>query len=719
MSAPCRVVVPLLLALAGGVTAADVATPLDDAALLDESGWVEAVSRRRQRVETAPQPVTVLTAADLVNTPATTIPDRLRYVPGVDVYQSRHGQYDVGLNGWNALNNNRIQVQVDGEELRQEEFGAVTWIGAVHQSAVRSLEIIKGPSSVAYGANAFGGVIAIQERQADHQHRLWLNSAIGDYGRYEADGTGMGPLGTWGYYRFSVGGTALDDLPGTVSPVPVVPSARTGGTSTADMATGHWTSTLGVLLPRDHRLEGTWKGQRQSTWELVDDYDLGSNDTTTDWNDLVLRLRGPVLDARYRRRWSDRVYEGQKSIYDPTRDWRYIQAGFDSMEDVARAQINLSSAGNTVSFGGEYRVWRSTSNLWGDGDYLNDASWTRVDITNRAVFAEDQWTPASWLALTAGLRYDDHSVVDANWSPRLAVNLIPDRTQYVLLSYSSGYRNPAPLETQIRELYFAADPDIRAEKVHALELAWRKRWSDLDASTGLGSFLSRANGLILPMPLSPAAMQANWYRWLGSGPDVTRQPGPFLAYTNVDNPALLGGIDGEGKIRLGDSPAVLWTNATWQEFHFTDPIVYASPGFIDPVSGGTLFRFARVLPRDINGPPRFKASLGCNTDRGPLLAGVVGRYVSAREAFSIGNSDLSQIGYVGVQTIPEYTALDATLGWRFWSGDGLIRVAVMDLLDQGGEQVYSTTTLVLTRDLEQAAPSTIGRTWTIQGQIGF
>nr|MDA3961447.1 hypothetical protein [Planctomycetota bacterium] len=51
---------------------------LDDLTFLDESQWVEAVSRRRQPIAMAPQSVTVLDAEDLALSPAVSIPDRLR-----------------------------------------------------------------------------------------------------------------------------------------------------------------------------------------------------------------------------------------------------------------------------------------------------------------------------------------------------------------------------------------------------------------------------------------------------------------------------------------------------------------------------------------------------------------------------------------------------------------------------------------------------------------
>jgi len=145
-----------LLVVAAACPAAEF-DALPDVAVIDEHAWTMAASRRRQRLETAPQPVTVISGNELNDTPATTIADRLRYVPGVDVYQARNGQYDIGLRGWNGVVNNRVLVLVDGDPFRQEEFGLVHWTGALFHSDIERIELIKGPASPSYGANAFGG----------------------------------------------------------------------------------------------------------------------------------------------------------------------------------------------------------------------------------------------------------------------------------------------------------------------------------------------------------------------------------------------------------------------------------------------------------------------------------------------------------------------------------------------------------------------------------
>lgn len=718
MARPMRRVVAMLPLLAGlSAAESDAAAPVDEAALVDDGGFVEAVSRRRQRIETAPQAVAVLSAADLVATPAWTIPDRLRYVPGVDVYQARHGQYDVGLNGWNGLLNNRMLVVLDGQEYRQEEFGAVHWIGAVNQSDVRRIEVVKGPASVTYGANAFGGAVAIIEREPDQQHRLYGAGWIGLPALGDADATALGPLGSRFYYKVSAGGTRLDDLPAADSGLGSIDHPRLGRTGDRDLVTGRARATLGVRLPWNHRLEATWRLVDQSTHEMVDDFDVGANATSTRADDLVVAVRGPVLDLGWRHRRADKNYQNQKAYYNPWRDFAYVQSSFDDTEDTLRGQVNLDTGANTLSLGGEWNHWRSASNLW-DGWYLLPWTWKTVSTVNVAGFVEDQLRLSPRLALTAGLRADDHSRTGLHWSPRLAVNWSPDREQFVLLSWSSGYRQPSPIEAFLEEFYFTSSPSLDVERISTVQLSWRRRHRSLDLDYGAEGFASRANGLIMPLPLSGAAAGANYARWYATGPDITQQPGPFLAYQNLDNPVRTLGLEAQARGRLGSWPLWLWGNGTWQRARFEQPLVFACDGFA--AGGRQLFRFHRDLDRADGAPPEWKANLGLDLQHGHLFGSLAGRLVTGRIVHAVANSVLLDSGYVDQRTVDGYIACDASLGWNFVPGRAsFLRLAALDLFGTGHYETAEQPGWVQRMGLAMEGPSTIGRSIALQGGCEF
>ncbi len=697
-------------------------SPVADMALIDEHQWVEAVSRRRQRVETAPQAVTVLDSRDLTGTPAVTLPDRLRYVAGIDVYQSRHGQFDIGMRGYDNQLNNRILVIADGREFKQEEFGSVVWRGTIALSDVERVEIIKGPASVGYGANAFGGVIALQGRQPGQRHEAHVLADLGWPRHEEIDATALGPLGPLFYYKVGAGWTRLGDLRGVDSGLAHVDDPHTGETGADDLLASRYGATLGLRLPVEHRLEARYEGHDVRRWEFVDDLDSGSNATSFRDDDLSLAITGPVLQARQLHHHAYKTYQTQKTLYVPAEQFRYTQAGFVNDEDDTRVQLNAPSLGpHRMSIGGEYDRWRSRSNLWGRASRYDDRStWALVDTTNRAVFGEDQLRLDPGALVTAGVRYDRHSEFGGHTSPRIALNLTPDSDQFVLLSYSSGYRLPTPIESHISEYYFKSDPNLNAETIQAVELGWQGRfWRD-DLTLGANAFFNRSNRQIWLQPLPETEMAANYNAWLASGPDLSRPPGPFFAYRNLDNPADVWGVELSERWRLPQLPLTLWSNGTWQHYRHAHDIVYRSAGFVDPVSGGTLFRFDRDFGRDVDAPPRWKANVGLTYDDGRWFGGLAGRYVSSRRVFSFGNSFFNLGDPIEVQNVPAYTAVDATVGVAFGGhGEHFVRLSVLDLFDSGHYESFQArqTTLVATREREYS--SEIGREITVQGGLNF
>ena len=103
----------------------DPVIALDDLSLIDERLWVEAAAHDAQPLSIAPARVEVLTEEDLLYSPAATLPDRLRYVPGIDVYQHLHGQFDVGLRGYNGLNTPRTPGDRRRARIRLRRIGRV------------------------------------------------------------------------------------------------------------------------------------------------------------------------------------------------------------------------------------------------------------------------------------------------------------------------------------------------------------------------------------------------------------------------------------------------------------------------------------------------------------------------------------------------------------------------------------------------------------------
>jgi iron complex outermembrane recepter protein len=90
------------------------------------------------------------------------LPMALREVPGVDLVQSGMNDFNVNARGFNSTLNRRVLVLQDGRDLAIAFLGSQEWNAmAVPSDEISKMELVRGPGSALYGANAFFGVLNI------------------------------------------------------------------------------------------------------------------------------------------------------------------------------------------------------------------------------------------------------------------------------------------------------------------------------------------------------------------------------------------------------------------------------------------------------------------------------------------------------------------------------------------------------------------------------
>jgi iron complex outermembrane receptor protein len=121
---------------------------IDEFTFLEDAEMVESASRHRQEIGMSPSAVTVLTREDVEASGATTIPDLLRLVPGMDVVAvSPSFAHTSSRMHW-ANANNHYQVLIDGRDAVNELLGATPWHAeTVSLDDVERIEILRGPAS--------------------------------------------------------------------------------------------------------------------------------------------------------------------------------------------------------------------------------------------------------------------------------------------------------------------------------------------------------------------------------------------------------------------------------------------------------------------------------------------------------------------------------------------------------------------------------------------
>src|SRR6202163_4306953 len=148
---------------------------------------------------TLTQPVTVLLGEDLRARGVTRVSDALREVPGAMLVQS--GSYGAVTSLFLRGGESRYtKVLIDGVAVNAD--GGFFDFSHLTTDNIDRIEIVRGPASVLYGADAVTGIVQIFTRRGSDQRRASIGARGGTYHSLDFDGDALGstPLG-----GFSVG----------------------------------------------------------------------------------------------------------------------------------------------------------------------------------------------------------------------------------------------------------------------------------------------------------------------------------------------------------------------------------------------------------------------------------------------------------------------------------------------------------------------------------
>lgn len=126
---------------------------------------VVTASRVAQAPLDSPSTLAVITAEEIRRAGASDVPDLLRRLAGVDVMQLSAGHADVAIRGFQRKLNNKVLVLIDGRSTYIDFLGTTFWSSfPIELEEIERIEVIRGPGSAVYGANAVTGVINVITR---------------------------------------------------------------------------------------------------------------------------------------------------------------------------------------------------------------------------------------------------------------------------------------------------------------------------------------------------------------------------------------------------------------------------------------------------------------------------------------------------------------------------------------------------------------------------
>ncbi len=143
--------------------------------------------------------VTVIEPAEIARSGAQSLAELLQRQPGIEIVQNGGAGSSSGV-FLRGTNRGQTLVLVDGLRVASSSVGATT-LETIPLAEIERIEILRGPASSIYGADAIGGVIQVFTRRGGSA--LGANASVG-YGTYSTTAVAGGVSGTLGPLRFAV-----------------------------------------------------------------------------------------------------------------------------------------------------------------------------------------------------------------------------------------------------------------------------------------------------------------------------------------------------------------------------------------------------------------------------------------------------------------------------------------------------------------------------------
>jgi iron complex outermembrane receptor protein len=515
----------------------------DDQMLLMLSGDEQLVSIATgtpQPVSKAPSVATVITAADIKTSGATTLSDILESVPGLHV--SRSGLLWAPLysiRGIQTLYTPEVLIMINGIPLTNSYYGdRGRLMGDIPLEHIARIEVIRGPGSAVHGAEAVSGAINIITKTAGEIEGTESGLRAGSYRTYDGwlqHGGKWGEVDVAAYLRMgttegsngTVGAdaqTALDQAFGTHASN--APGRTQNGYDSIDarldMSLDHWRLRLGHVDRPNHgtgtgvadALDPLTKGHGKYTnadltWhnpKFTENWALTAQasyyDISEEENDITLFPAGSAFPLALPGGTGSAIgmvgrpehWERQERL-----NFSALYGGFETHKLRAGAGYNLIDM---------YRVTETKNFTFvyvpgvGNVPMCINLACSIVEATpanglafltphgRRSVFAylQDEWTLAPDWHLTTGLRHDKYSDFGSTTNPRIA--LVWD-TAYNLTSklmFGRAFRAPSVVELYtVNNPQAIGNPNLKPESISTTELAFA--WQPTSSlRTGLNLF---------------------------------------------------------------------------------------------------------------------------------------------------------------------------------------------------------------------------------------
>jgi outer membrane receptor protein involved in Fe transport len=665
----------------------------------------------------APAATTVITRDVVETSAAQGYGDLLRAIPGLNAVQFSARDVVVATRQNTSSLFPGLLAILDGRPLYLDFLGIVLWdLASNSPFSVEQIEVVRGPASAVWGANAYAGVVNIITRSPRAAEGGWLVARGGLFGRNAGSTAGEGAGTLYGFdgsvsrapseqlaYRISAGLYHSGPYARPTGRIPRVPHPLDpdfivgGGFYPADEAGYPAYENRGTTQPRfDVRIDRELDGESS---RLTLNAGVAGTDGLiyTGVGPLEIESGGYLAHVQAALSKGNLRVAGFANLFDVegpillglTPDSSPIRVAVHTRSFDLGLSDFIGAPSQIISFGANVR----------QNQFNMTIAPAAEDRSEFGAYLQDE-VFAGPFRLSLGLRADKFDNLDAVvLSPRIAAMYLVGRDHSLRLSYNRAFRSPSvtdnfqltpfvtpvdlrfltgSLPEELRPLVASplpiamqlrGSPDLKAESLRALELAYVGTFNER-TTVGLAAFVSDRHDIInLTTPPSDPDLYTEqepppgWPLPASVLADLARQ-GIFI-------PRTAGRVENLGPVRMRGFEASLdhrvsrafsgFANYSWQDE--PEPLPSADP----------------FPTHQLAVPPRHRVNIGVNLD-GPRYLGSLAVHHATRGFWT----DVLNETFHGWS--PAYTLVNAAFGVRFSQGKVVAMVKATNLIDQDIQQ---------------------------------
>ena len=411
-----------------------------------EETVVVSASKTEEKLINAPATMSVITSHTLENAPTQNFADLLRTVPGLNVTQVSARDINITNRGATGTLATGQLATLDGRSLYLDFFGFVMWdFVPVNFNEIKQIEVIRGPASAVWGANALYGVVNVITKSPREMPGTSVSVGLGTFDRQvNNDGADAGSIvyfsGThaqaindrWSF-KLSGGGYSQDAMP---RPTGIIPGSPGSGTPYPDYHnTGTTQPKFDARIDYDFQSGGTLSfsggaaGTRGIMHSGIGPFNI-KNGSVMGYTKVTYDRKG--LKANF---YTNLLDGDAANLLTSDPQGRPITFAFKTNTyDFELGNVQSFASRHVVSYGGNLRYNKFDLSLAPRSD----------NRTEFGVYAQDEIFLSNLFRWVIGARVDRFDYLnDFVFSPRTTLMIKPQENQTFRLSYNRAYRAPS------------------------------------------------------------------------------------------------------------------------------------------------------------------------------------------------------------------------------------------------------------------------------------